>query len=689
MIQFNRSTIKSICKIGMMVCFSCTATNSLAVNDSQLVNHFTDLSIEELMAIDITLATKTHNNAQSVPGMISIIDGVRLQNQGFSTVWDAIAALPGVQTSIDATGQRILVIRGVGKTFSSGKVKLLLNGIAMNTTTTATANTLLNLPVQQVARIELIRGPGSAVHGEFAYVGVINIVTEKDGNRVFAGIDQHHSGTGGLLLSHRDNEENLDISLSISGFETRGESLEAGFDAGQSIGEPGYSPGSVNNPEQTRTVLFDLSYDHFDFSAQWLQARRGDFFGINDLLPPPEKGLRITNSDLALHAGFHHNYDERLKMNFAVNWLRSKTAKHFQFVGTAPGLGFGGAVSDPDAFSNTILTEERLEAILSHTYQLSRKHTLFAELSTVRIEVIDAAQYLNLDPASLLTTRTYVEFPNPVSRDASRRIYSATLQDEYKIRDRLILTAGLRYDHYDDVGSNLAPRLALVQHLDAKNTFRAQYASSFRPPTFLETGGAIAGDISPETIDTIELGHSFQNIDTELKSSLFYSRLDDLIVFRDISPFGFANITRATMKGLELELRHRFDRTWSMTSNLSVLSTREAGSGQALPGTAKLMANLDIDYRLSGTTSINSHFNYIGKRQRESGDSRPALDEDLLANLTVTFGEVADIHGLVIRAGVKNLFASDVRLQSGLGTYADDYPFYRGRNWWLTASYRY
>ena len=69
----------------------------------------------------------------------------------------------------------------MGQLFEPSKVKLLLNGVAVNASASATTGTIYDTPIEQVERIELIRGPGSATHGEFAYAGVLNVTTRKQG----------------------------------------------------------------------------------------------------------------------------------------------------------------------------------------------------------------------------------------------------------------------------------------------------------------------------------------------------------------------------------------------------------------------------------------------------------------------------------------------------------------------------
>ena len=174
----------------------------------------------ELLQEQTSLATKSRLNADYVPGMITVLHGDELSNRGVRTVWEALALVPGVDLSIEETGRKQVVIRGVGRTYASGNSKILLNGTSMNSSYQAHANPVMNIPVEQVARIEVIRGPGSAIHGEFALAGVINVITRKGENSVFVMAGENRSRGAGVLLTYDDKASPLTVDLNLAGWQT-------------------------------------------------------------------------------------------------------------------------------------------------------------------------------------------------------------------------------------------------------------------------------------------------------------------------------------------------------------------------------------------------------------------------------------------------------------------------------------
>ena len=146
-----------------------------------------EMALLALLDEQTDIATKTKINADFVPGMVTILSGDDLERKGIHTVWQALGTIPGMEISIDQIGNRSVIVRAMGGEFGSGNLKIMLNQVAMNSALTAQAQSVMSMPIEQVERIEVIRGPGSAIHGEFAYAGVVNVISKKTTNNIFAG----------------------------------------------------------------------------------------------------------------------------------------------------------------------------------------------------------------------------------------------------------------------------------------------------------------------------------------------------------------------------------------------------------------------------------------------------------------------------------------------------------------------
>jgi iron complex outermembrane receptor protein len=143
--------------------------------------------------------------------------------------------------------------------------------------------------------------------------------------------------------------------------------------------------------------------------------------------------------------------------------------------------------------------------------------------------------YIPSTGAPITPVSRFTGAENWIEQGMDRNLINITLQDEYKLNDKISITGGLRFDHYDDVGSELSPRIAAVWRVTQNHIIKTQYARAFCPPTFNQlyskNNPYLVGNpaIDPETIDTVELSYLYRDELTMGRVTYFYSNLDDLI----------------------------------------------------------------------------------------------------------------------------------------------------------------
>ena len=629
----------------------------------------------ELLQEQTSLATKSRLNADYVPGMMTVLHGHELSNRGVRTVWEALALVPGVDLSIEDTGRKQVVIRGIGRTYASGNSKILLNGTSMNSSYLAHANPVMNIPVEQVERIEVIRGPGSAIHGEFALAGVINVITRKGENSVFVMAGENSTRGAGILLTYDDKTSPLNVDLNLAGWQTDGLDVITGEDAlfvedGGVNSAFSNSPGSTNEAAEDRIAVLSLNYDDFSFTAQWLKDGYGDHFGRNRFLPPDEKRIVTKNKSRTLEIRQLFDMDASWSSGIYAGWQDVEQNKDDLFTGPSQ-------ISSPsiNGFVDVIYRESRSNAGFDLKWTDNQVHNVLFGFEYVDINVDhELNEYKELG-----VTLFDWYFSGP---DKGRRILSTTFQEEYRPIDELTVTFGLRHDNYDDIDSEFSPRLATVWRMSKSNIFKAQYARAFRPPTFYEIGGA-STEVEGSSIDTFELGYIFKNTNSEYGVTLFNSKIDQFIVFDDA--LGFINNESARMQGVEFELTQQISKKLNIDTNISYLDSEDNNTGQPLPGSSDWIANLGINYQPVARTNLALQYHYTGDLYRESTDTRDKLaaysTTDFTLSLTELFG-----NNTSFRAGVKNLLDQDVRYPAPALTYIDDYPR-AGRQWWFQMAY--
>jgi len=167
----------------------------------------------EILDEQTTVATKTKLNSDYVPGMVTVLQGADLEAMGIATVWEALSLVPGMQIFRNNLGEPFVVVRGLPFPFNSGNIKILTNSVAMSRETSAINTSALLMPVEQVERIEVVRGPGSSVYGNFAFMGLVNIITRKEDQRVFASVANGDHYASGVQFAAGSGDLRLHVNL--------------------------------------------------------------------------------------------------------------------------------------------------------------------------------------------------------------------------------------------------------------------------------------------------------------------------------------------------------------------------------------------------------------------------------------------------------------------------------------------
>lgn len=624
--------------------------------------------LDDAFDMQTRIATRTKLNIDYAPGTVTVLYGEDVLAKGARTVWEALSLVPGFELSHDETGTRQVLVRGVGRTYSSGNIKILLNDVSQNSELLGLANPVLNMPVEQVERIEVIRGPGSAIYGESAYMGVVNVITRKDGQRVFGALASRRTQAGGAVLSLANPEQQFEMSLNAGAWQRQGGGLHAGQDAlyAEGSGALSNAPGTVNDKRDYQSVLFNLNYRKFSLVAQWLEDGTGDYFGINNYLPPDVRRMVTSHRHRSLDMKQQADFSDDMQVEFKLGWSDFTHTRDRLFLG-------------PGYYLSRYYREDRLTAGADLAYEAGQ-HTLLLGWNFNKIEIADANWSANFTlPA------------NWINVDKQRIISSFTLQDEFRASDALTITAGLRNDRYDDVGSSTTPRLAAVWQAVPGHLFKAQYAEAFRAPTFYEQ--RFGANIKPETIATRELGYIYKGGRTNGRATLFDSTLKNLIIL-DAVLSNYFNRQLVHSQGMELELEHWYGNALKLDGNLSFNHTHDGNTGADVPGAAKWLANAGLEWRVSQDASLDFRLRHVGSRSREATDTRGRLAGYDSMDVTARVFNLG-YRGLTLRAGVKNLFNRDIRIPaliderlSPFPTYPEDYT-QPGREAWAELTYSF
>ena len=664
-----------------------------------------ETALQDLLKVldhETEIATKTKMNIDFVPGMVSVLYGDDLVARGIASAGDAMALIPGVELSLSSDGQSQVFVRGIGTAFASGKIKVLLNSVPFNSTFSV-ATTALRLPTEQIDRIEVIRGPGSAIYGEFAFSGVINIVTRQDSNRVFARYGSLGTATAGGILVRKADANDLSMSLSFSGSWFEGDNVKTGVDVLRSSPFAGLSnaPGASNEKEQDTSVIFQSKFHDTKLSIQFVKVDSGDYFGLAHALPSYGSKIMREVSFYTVNAETMWSLSSDLDMKVYLGWHDYKLDSGLHELYPAGTFG---------AFPNGVLgspnyEERKYRAGADFDYKGWDKHEILAGVEMLYTDQGDTFAERNYNPATFtpVPLAKYRGADNWLDEGLTRLVFGMFVQDQFSVNDRLTMTAGLRFDSYDDVGQSFSPRIAAVYRLKENQTIKAQYAQAFRPPTFIETATqnnpVVIGnpDIESERMTTYELAYIFNDEVNRLRATLYYADLHDLIVI-DSAANTYVNQGQAHTRGLELEYIRTFSQKLKADASVSYMHPWNESVGEIVADVAMMTANIGVMYRPATNYSVSMQYRYVGERQREGIDPRSNLEGYQVLDITASASNVMK-SGITVHAGVKNIFDTDVISPSPmvrfapstppvLPAYEDDYPR-PGRELWLQADMRF
>jgi iron complex outermembrane receptor protein len=277
-------------------------------------------------------------------------------------------------------------------------------------------------------------------------------------------------------------------------------------------------------------------------------------------------------------------------------------------------------------------------------------------------------------------------------RRASTYVY---VQDEWQFANDWAMTAGLRHDHYDDIGGASNPRLALVWNAALDVTAKLLYGTAFRAPSLGEQyslSPVAIGNVGlrPERLVSREAAISWQaSVNLMANLSLFHYGATDLIVLERNAPPApgsiFANSGAQNGRGGEVELIWTPTRALRLASSLAVQKSTVVASGNDAGYFPRRHGFSRLDWNVDARWSWHAQLNWVADRQRPAGDARPPIADYTTVAVNVRH-KIGDMEWAI---GIDNAFNADVREPSqgpGLAL-PGDLP-QAGRSWYVRVSKR-
>ncbi len=578
----------------------------LSIDDKALLSELLTI-VDESTAI----APKARMNANSVPGTVTVLHGKELESLGIRTAWDALALVPGFLPTREINGGTSVVARGLSFSFSSGNIKILINCLSMARESAGyNSGTILQIPIELIKRIEVVRGPGAVLYGDNAFMGLVNIITYSEHQRLFTRVESNGAISGGASDIYSNAQHHIQIQANFYGYDH----------------DSADTPSPIVAKEERQFAEFSLKFHDFTVNTQSyhrdFQTRNRPFARERNDIFSAHQFISITptlNSELEvsyLHNDFNLAGDNYMgdKIEGSIDFHWTRLVKH-------------------QWWFNYTYTDETID------------------------DVFRGVPRQNLPPPNQNPPPPGQMRPPPTPlllSNVPRKHYSLSLQDQFELTDLLTITSSIRFDHRDDLGKDFfTPRVSAVWRITDEHILKAQYAEGFRVPISFELFTSSGRrQLEAETIATSEISYIYHQAEYTGKITVFFSKIDNMIFLQQNS---FENTAEAESIGVEVEWEQQLTRQLKWQANLSYLESWDTRTSNRSRiddlSSTNWLSNLAIFYQVHEKVILTAHWNFTGQRNKLGFN----LDAENRLNLTLNVSNIFT-KGLAFKAGIQNVF---------------------------------
>ncbi len=545
---------------------------SAPISAEESLEAYLALDLEDLLSIEVTSVSKKKQRLNEVAAAAYVITQDDIRRSGVTSIPEALRLAPGIQVTKMDSNKWAISSRGFNAQFAN-KLLVLIDGRSVYTPSYSGVYwEIQDTMLEDIDRIEVIRGPGATVWGANAVNGVINIITK-----------QASETQGGLLVAGAGNEEKALTSLRY----------------GAELGEQTF--GRIYLKYNDRDSSFAPSLDE-QAGDDWNSLRAG--FRVD--------GVLNASNQWTLQGDIYETDENQILQG--VTQDPSDPAN-------SPPYSDSNVADNIEASGWNLLGrwERRLSEQSSTTLQVYYDHNERKEMILgQRHDTLDIDFQHQLSPLEghdivwgLGFRRIKDEFDNtfPVSLSPDEQtsdLFSAFVQDEIELApDTLRLTLGSKFEHNDYTGFEIQPSARLLWLPKEGHTLWTSVSRAVRTPSRVEDSASIVPRIIPigpppippfiltingnedfeaEELTAIELGYRVQPAERlSLDLALFYNQYNNLGTFESVALTErvFDNKLEATSRGFELAMDWHLLEWWRLQANYSYIELEQEAASDS------------------------------------------------------------------------------------------------------------
>jgi iron complex outermembrane receptor protein len=505
-----------------------------------------------------------------VPASVSVIDRAMIKASGLSNIPELFRLIPG--TSVGARDGWNYVVSYHGTNYrDSRRMQVLIDGRSVYQSGLATVDwNDIPITVQDIERIEVVRGPSSASYGANAFLGVINIITRHptDINEYEIDVLRGTENTENYRLSYANEFLNGTIRLTVASIH------DDGFDIDRNDDE---RLDSKSN--QLFNTRYEALIDNYTISVGigYKSGEVTDDYADEDVTPP-----NTQTDDYYLSTKVEKEFSEVHQL--ALQYDFSSQKQIHRWTAELP-PSFIGLNDNPSPLvrgdANEDLRSTRNDIDLQDTYIWNDGLKTVAGVHLKRSRVSSETYY-----GKTLTSNNYQLFFNI----------------EKNLTNKFTINIGGSYEYEQGIGKNFSPRVSAHYHANKNSSFRAIYSEAIRTPDLLETSAdwtytarnvrpssdgqtegtlVISAQGNPNTksekIQSREIGYygNFNKYHLQWDVKIFYDELNQLIsnsiALERFDPVNNGNLTQS---GIETEIDYRPNEKWLIHISYAYIRSR-------------------------------------------------------------------------------------------------------------------
>jgi vitamin B12 transporter len=488
---------------------------------------------------------------------VTVIDRKAIEEINPARIEDLLARVTGVY--VDQAGPAGGFASMYMRAAENSHLLLMLAGVKLNdpTTTRGSAYDLSSIAIEQVERIEVLRGPASAVYGGEALAGVVHIITKRTAGTGVAGTG--YAAAGG------------------DGYRKLGGSLAFGKDALQAqIGAGSSEDGSSGERGQLRlrTVSGSVRLSPSDsLQAELFATQVGR---ESEAFPDDSGGPRLAvNRATTVRDSTDRIYGLRLGAGDIRSWRIQALASVYDRREAADNAAVDAGVRFPvPAFtSDTDFKRTNLSVAVSREFGSAGS-------------VVAGLEYQKED-GSLTSVGDFfgAGSPQTLTFELERDTKALFVEGRIRLAPTVSAQVGVRHDRVRGLDAVTTPHLGLVWDASASTTVKLNANEGFKPPSFFALGFPIGGNpaLEPERSKNLEgsVAYRWGGSGSSLKVSVYQTRYENLVDFDGAT---FTNINRGTIvvRGIEPELQINIAEGWKTQVGATLLDIDERDGLQPL-----------------------------------------------------------------------------------------------------------